>query len=561
MDSFLPAIDLCPDYWEIVQEALYLHVPDYHVVAFGSRVTWTAKDYSDLDLAILCDDPLPLSTLSALREDLDESILPFRVDIIDFARVEDGFRSIIREHGVVLPKPDDIQNPSIGAFADHRHDIGLKLINGDTKSEVQKNSWKSFKISDLGRIVTGKAPPTADVDNFDGPFPFITIPDLKNHALIHESQRTLSDKGASKVHSCCLPAGAVMMSCIATIGECGITTRPSFTNQQINSLIPRSGIDTRFLYYVFTQLGSELDSHGGGSSSNTNVSKGRFSEIKITIPVDISEQRAIAQILQTLDDKIELNHRMNKTLEQIAQALFKSWFVDFEPVRAKMEGRCTGLPEHISDLFPDRLIKSELGEIPEGWAVRMIKNCMTLTMGQSPSGHTYNTIGKGLPFFQGRSDFGFRYPRKRRFCTAPTRIAGPDDTLISVRAPVGDINMAWEKCGIGRGVASLRHKSGSSSYTYHSMIILQPKLKELDHTGAINKKKLEALKINDPGPLILGAYDSMLCDFDKQVRKNVMESNTLIDIRDSLLPKLISGEIRAIMGQKPTHVSEVIKEP
>jgi len=105
MNSFLPTIDLCPDHWEIVREALCRHVPDYHVVAFGSRATWTAKDYSDLDLAILSDDPLPVSKLSALREDLDESTLPFRVDIIDFAIVEEGFRSIIKKHWVPIQNP------------------------------------------------------------------------------------------------------------------------------------------------------------------------------------------------------------------------------------------------------------------------------------------------------------------------------------------------------------------------------------------------------------------------------------------------------------------------
>lgn len=188
------------------------------------------------------------------------------------------------------------------------------------------------------------------------------------------------------------------------------------------------------------------------------------------------EQRAIAHVLGALDDKIELNRRMNETLEAMTRALFKSWFVDFDPVRAKMKGRDTGLPRDIAALFPDRLVDSEMGEIPEGWEVKSLKDCMNLTMGQSPPGSTYNDHGDGLPFFQGRSEFGFRYPEKRRFCSAPTRVADPDDTLVSVRAPVGDINLAWERCCIGRGVAALRHKSGSSSFTYHSAWALQREL-------------------------------------------------------------------------------------
>jgi len=151
-----------------------------------------------------------------------------------------------------------------------------------------------------------------------------------------------------------------MMSCIATVGRCGITTRPSFTNQQINSVIPNDEVDSRFLYYVFTRLGHELESAGAGGSVYTNVSKNRFSGIEVVLPADLNEQRAIAHILGTLDDKIELNWRMSQTLEAMARALFKAWFVDFEPVRAKLEGRwqrgqsLPGLPAHLYHLFPDR---------------------------------------------------------------------------------------------------------------------------------------------------------------------------------------------------------------
>src|SRR6185437_15207677 len=180
-----------------------------------------------------------------------------------------------------------------------------------------------------------------------------------------------------------------------------------------------------------------------------------------TIPLPpIHEQRAIAHILGTLDDKIELNRRMNETLEAMARALFKSWFVDFDPVRAKAEGRDTGLPKHIADLFPDSFEDSELGEVPKGWTVGCVDDEFDLTMGQSPPGSTYNDVAKGLPFYQGRTDFGFRFPTRRVYCTAPTRLAKMGDTLVSVRAPVGDINMAAEDCAIGRGVAAVRHKSG-----------------------------------------------------------------------------------------------------
>jgi hypothetical protein len=218
---------------------------------------------------------------------------------------------------------------------------------------------------------------------------------------------------------------------------------------------------TDFAYYLtlWEEVRGYAISHMTGTSGRQRVPTDSFDHLTVPIP-PLPEQRAIAHILGTLDDKIELNRRMSETLEQMARALFKAWFVDFEPVRAKMEGRwrrgesLPGLPAHLYDLFPDRLVDSELGEIPEGWGVGTVDEEFDLTMGQSPPGDTYNEIGDGVPFYQGSSDFGFRFPTCRMYCTAPTRLAKAGDTLVSVRASVGDINMfpgrmchrAWRCC-------------------------------------------------------------------------------------------------------------------
>ena len=318
------------------------------------------------------------------------------------------------------------------------------------------------------------------------------------------------------------------------------------TSQDFVNWVCSDNLDSQFLKYVLLGEQSVFLRFASGTTHQTIY----FPEAKafhVCLP-PILTQRAIAHILGTLDDKIELNRRMNETLEAMAQALFKSWFVDFDPVRAKMEGRDTGLPQEIAELFPDRLVDSEMGEIPEGWEVTSLKDCMSLTMGQSPPGSTYNGRGVGLPFFQGRSDFGFRYPERRRFCSAPTRIADPEDTMVSVRAPVGDINMAWERCCIGRGVAALRHRSGSSSFTYHSVWAMQRELRKYEHTGtvfgAINKGQFEALKVIEPEPRVVSAFDSMSRHLDARTRSNVSESRALVALRETLLPKLISGETR-----------------
>ena len=321
-------------------------------------------------------------------------------------------------------------------------------------------------------------------------------------------------------------------------------------NQRIGKITLKdiASTDARYIYYVMcsTECRNEVLASATGTTVK-HTSPDRIKRFRFSLP-PLQEQRTIAHILGTLDDKIELNRRMNETLEASARALFKSWFVDFDPVRAKMEGRHTGLPQDIADLFPDRLVDSEMGEIPEGWEVTSLKDCMSLTMGQSPPGSTYNGRGVGLPFFQGRSDFGFRYPERRRFCSAPTRIADPEDTMVSVRAPVGDINMAWERCCIGRGVAALRHRSGSSSFTYHSVWAMQRELRKYEHTGtvfgAINKGQFEALKVIEPEPRVVSAFDSMSRHLDARTRSNVSESRALAALRETLLPKLISGETR-----------------
>ena len=253
----------------------------------------------------------------------------------------------------------------------------------------------------------------------------------------------------------------------------------------------------------------------------------------------------------------------------MARALFKSWFVDFDPAHAKAtlkrhdathpQGKrdwsverarayLDSMDPKIVALFPDRFVDSELGPIPEGWEVKNLRESFNLTMGQSPPGSTYNEHGEGLPFFQGRSDFGFRYPENRKFCTAPTRIAQPGDSLVSVRAPVGDINMAWEKVCIGRGVAALRHKSGTMSFSYYSAWTIQAALREYEQTGtvfgAINKSQFEALRVIEPNASIVNAFDSYARPLDVRIRCNIAESHALTLLRDSLLPKLIAGELR-----------------
>ena len=193
------------------------------------------------------------------------------------------------------------------------------------------------------------------------------------------------------------------------------------------------------------------------------------------------------------------------------------------------------------------LVESELGEIPVGWYVSNIDHEFDVTMGQSPPGYTYNENGEGMPFFQGRRDFGWRYPTNRVYCSAPKRLAKSGDTLLSVRAPVGDVNKSTSDCCIGRGIAALRHKAGCDAYTYYSMQRLELYFISYDSEGtvfgSINQKDLKALKIVKPDEKVLDAFMNVAGSMDEDIRIMEEQIVSLSSIRDSLLPKLLSGEI------------------
>lgn len=287
-------------------------------------------------------------------------------------------------------------------------------------------------------------------------------------------------------------------------------------------------------------------------------------------------QAEIARILGSLDDKIDLNRRMCATLEEMARAIFRSWFVDFDPVRAKVaaiaEGRDperaamaaisgkrdeadldTLPPETLTSLrataalFPPSFSDSELGEIPDGWMIKTLTEEFDVVMGQSPPGETYNTDGEGLPFYQGRSDFGFRFPRRRVHCTAPTRRARPGDTLMSVRAPVGTINMATEECAIGRGVGSFRHTSGASAYTYEAVHSYAERFETFDSEGtvfgSVSKADLARMHVVSPCIRVVHHYEERVAALFQMIETLDGQSRAIAALRDTLLPKLLSGEV------------------
>jgi type I restriction enzyme S subunit len=284
-----------------------------------------------------------------------------------------------------------------------------------------------------------------------------------------------------------------------------------------------------------------------------NISQESLANIEIVIP-DLPTQRQIAQILSSLDDKIELNLQMNQTLEAMAQAIFKEWFVDFNFPTS--ESGFSGLNDE-QDIAGKRKKSSKSKNsvnqgsdngLPKGWRWGKLGEEFNLIMGQSPPGTSYNEIGEGMVFYQGRTDFGFRFPTNRLYTTEPKRIAKPLDTLVSVRAPVGDINMANEICCVGRGLSSVRHKSNAYSFTYYMMKNLEPVFNGFEGEGtvfgSINKSNFECIEIIVPSDEIVSEFETVVNPIDDKILENTKQIHTLTQLRDTLLPKLMSGQIR-----------------
>ena len=296
------------------------------------------------------------------------------------------------------------------------------------------------------------------------------------------------------------------------------------------------GNDPEYLYYLLKTL--PLSSFTGGSAVPT-LNRNHIHPMEVKCHTNITVQRKVVNILKSLDDKIELNNRINANLEEQAQALFRRWFVDFEFPNEQ------GLPYKSNG---GKFIDSELGRIPKEWKVGTLSDIANIIMGQSPSGESYNENGEGKVFYQGRTDFGNRFPSRRLFTTEPKRMAEEKSVLLSVRAPVGDINIAIEKCCIGRGLASIRAKNDFYSFLLYTMFNLKDKLNLFNGEGtvfgSINKTSLESIHIVKPNLQTVQSFEFLINDFDRQIKRNYYEIVSLEQLRDVLLPKLMNNEIK-----------------
>lgn len=277
----------------------------------------------------------------------------------------------------------------------------------------------------------------------------------------------------------------------------------------------KEGNDPDFVYYLVTspEVREPAIKSMVGSSGRQRVQTDVVQGLKVRVP-DLEGQRAIAGMLKILDDKIAANRRVNENLQEQAQAIYDHMIVE---------------------------------NADASWTPGVLSDIAIITMGQSPKGESYNEEGIGTVFFQGRAEFGFRFPTRRLYTTDPKRMARTNDALMSVRAPVGDMNVAYEDCCIGRGLGAIHSKDGHQSFVLYTMFALREQLNVFNGEGtvfgSINRDALNSLPVDIPPKGIMDQFEDIVTPMDAAIRNNYEEICRLQAMRDILLPRLMAGEI------------------
>ncbi|HFV5769356.1 TPA: restriction endonuclease subunit S, partial [Escherichia coli] len=278
-------------------------------------------------------------------------------------------------------------------------------------------------------------------------------------------------------------------------------------------------------YYTRTNFFKSAITSVAGTNIN-NLNQDILGNIMIP-HYSIGIQKSIVAVLTSIDEKIAINNRINAELEAMAKTLYDYWFVqfDFPDANGKPYKTSGGRMEYNATLKR---------EIPAGWAVNTLSQIANITMGQSPAGESYNEDGIGTLFFQGSTDFGWLFPTPRQYTTSPTRMAKKGDILLSVRAPVGDMNIANADCCIGRGLAALNSKSRSDGFLFYVMKyfkqVFERRNAEGTTFGSMTKDDLHSLQVVCPEPGLLKRYDDIVSEYNKMIFTRSLENQDLIKL-------------------------------
>lgn len=391
--------------------------------------------------------------------------------------------------------------------------------------------WKEVTLGEIGTIVGGATPSTKNTSFYDGNIPWLTPKDLSvnSNKYILRGERNITEAGFKSCSCKMLPKGSVLFSSRAPIGYVAITANDMCTNQGFKSVIPNEETDSEFLYYLLKYNKDNIASQGSGTTF-AEVSGKTMKEIEVMVPKETDDQRRIASILSSLDRKIELNNKINADLEEMAQAIFKNWFVDFEP-------------------FKDgKFVDSELGMIPEGWKVGSPYEYAKVVYGAPYKSAKFNDNGEGLPLIRIRDlkdcNPQFYTPEilpQTEYVNMGDIVAGMDAEFVPHiwKGNTGLLNQR---------VCKLMPQQTSISNLF-VLYLMKPELEFVQSykTGTtvshLGKADIDKFVVVLP-PLEVVEECSKILDSILQRIKNISaESRTLSTLRDTLLPRLMSGEI------------------
>lgn len=396
--------------------------------------------------------------------------------------------------------------------------------------------WKEVKIGDLGQIITGKTPKTAIKKNWGGKIPFLSPSDDMSNKTSPVTARTLTELGVAEVAKCLIPANSICVSCIGSdLGKVVKTDRELVTNQQINTIVPHSNVDSDFVYYLMCIVGKELNYISKTSTAVPIINKSTFSDWNIVIPEKVEDQRRIASILSSLDRKIELNNKINADLEEMAQAIFKNWFVDFEPFK------------------DDKFVDSELGMIPEGWKVGRLTDVIRLMPGGTPktSEPLYWDNGT-IPFFSPKDVNGvYCFATEKHITEAGLNKCSsnlyPKDTIfITCRGTVGKVCLVACDMAMNQSNYAIKAIDGYSQYYVFFLVksVVERLIKKSNGAvfSAITSKDFDE-EILIPSQNAVEDFTNVIDGFFRRIFTIGTENSRLSLLRDTLLPRLMSGEL------------------
>ena len=380
--------------------------------------------------------------------------------------------------------------------------------------------WNEAKIGEIAEVKGGKRIPKGrKLIKEPNSHPYIRIRNLgkTKYMQLNTDYEYVDEETQQMIARYIVNQGDILISVVGTIGLVGIvgnTLDKANQTENCDKIINIKKVLSEYLYYyLVSSFGQDEIKKGTVGAVQPKLPLKNVKDIIVKYP-PIKEQKQIVEILSAIDEKIELNETINNNLEQQAQVIYQQMFID--------------------NASPD-------------WTECTLSDIADITMGQSPSGSSYNEEGIGTVFFQGRAEFGFRFPTIRLFTTEPKRMAYINDTLMSVRAPVGDLNVACTDCCIGRGLAAIHSKNNHQSFVLYTMFSLKKQLDVFNGEGtvfgSINRNSLKEMPLLIPTSEKLDEFEALVAPMDTAIRNNYDEICRLEQLRDTLLPKLMSGEL------------------